>query len=70
MMDEARLIDKPRSIEALFAGATTAGEKVAAEPTSYVKRRAGEFHGEATQDWGFERFDEEQAQETKASLRF
>lgn len=31
MMDEARLIDKLRSIEALFAGATTAGEKVAAE---------------------------------------
>jgi hypothetical protein len=31
MMDEARLIDKLRSIEALFAGATTAGEKVAAD---------------------------------------
>lgn len=31
MMDEARLIDKLRSIEALFAGATTTGEKVAAE---------------------------------------
>jgi len=29
--DEAKLIDKLRSIEALFAGATTAGEKVAAE---------------------------------------
>lgn len=31
MMDEARLIEKLRSIEALFAGATTAGEKDAAE---------------------------------------
>ncbi|MFQ5353293.1 MAG: hypothetical protein ACE5D3_09530, partial [Candidatus Binatia bacterium] len=30
-MDEARLIDKLRLIEALFAGATTKGEKVAAE---------------------------------------
>ena len=30
-MDEARLIDKLRLIEALFAGATTEGEKVAAE---------------------------------------
>lgn len=30
-MDEARLIEKLRLIEALFAGATTAGEKVAAE---------------------------------------
>lgn len=29
--DEAKLIDKLRLIEALFAGATTAGEKVAAE---------------------------------------
>ncbi len=29
--DEAKLIGKLRSIEALFAGATTAGEKVAAE---------------------------------------
>jgi len=30
-MDEARLIDKLRLIEALFSGATTEGEKVAAE---------------------------------------
>lgn len=30
-MDEARLIDKLRLIEALFSGTTTAGEKVAAE---------------------------------------
>ena len=30
-MDEARLIDKLRPIEALFAGATTVGERVAAE---------------------------------------
>ena len=30
-MDEARLIDKLRLIEALFSGATTQGEKVAAE---------------------------------------
>jgi hypothetical protein len=30
-MDEARLVDKLRLIEALFAGATTPGEKVAAE---------------------------------------
>ena len=30
-MDEARLIDKLRLIEALFSGATTRGEKVAAE---------------------------------------
>jgi len=30
-MDEARLIDKLRLIEALFSGATTKGEKVAAE---------------------------------------
>jgi len=30
-MDEARLIDKLRRIEALFAGAATEGEKVAAE---------------------------------------
>ncbi len=30
-MDEARLIDKLRLIEALFAGAATEGEKVAAE---------------------------------------
>jgi hypothetical protein len=29
-MDEARLIDKLRLIEALFSGAATAGEKVAA----------------------------------------
>ena len=31
LMDEARLIDKLRLIEALFAGATSEGEKVAAE---------------------------------------
>ena len=31
LMDEARLIEKLRLIEALFAGATTEGEKVAAE---------------------------------------
>lgn len=30
-MDEARLIEKLRLIEALFSGATTEGEKVAAE---------------------------------------
>ena len=30
-MDEARLIEKLQRIEALFAGAATAGEKVAAE---------------------------------------
>jgi hypothetical protein len=30
-MDEARLIERLRSIEALFSGATTDGEKVAAE---------------------------------------
>ena len=30
-MDEAKLIDKLRLIESLFAGATTAGEKIAAE---------------------------------------
>ena len=33
-MDEARLIEKLRAIEALFAGATTEGEKVAAERAS------------------------------------
>lgn len=30
-MDEARLVEKLRAIEALFAGATTEGERVAAE---------------------------------------
>jgi hypothetical protein len=30
-MDEARLVDKLRLIEGLFTGATTEGEKVAAE---------------------------------------
>jgi len=30
-MDEARLIEKLKAIEALFAGATTPGERVAAD---------------------------------------
>jgi hypothetical protein len=31
MMDEAKLIEKLKLIEALFAGATTPGERVAAD---------------------------------------
>ncbi|MBI2893405.1 MAG: hypothetical protein HYY06_07620 [Deltaproteobacteria bacterium] len=42
-MDEARLIEKLRLIEALFAGATTEGERVAAgEARSRIERRLEE----------------------------
>ncbi len=38
-MDESRLIEKLKLIEALFAGATTSGERAAAE---HAKRRIRE----------------------------
>ena len=42
-MDEAKLIEKLRLIEALFAGATTDGERVAAaEARARIQKRLGE----------------------------
>ena len=43
-MDEARLIEKLRAIEALFAGATTLGERIAAaEAKKRIEARLREF---------------------------
>jgi hypothetical protein len=43
-MDEARLLEKLRAIEALFAGATTPGERVAAEDArKRIQLRLKEF---------------------------
>lgn len=44
MMDEAKLVEKLRRIEALFAGATTAGERIAAaEARSRIQIRLKEI---------------------------
>jgi len=54
MSDEERLKQKLRAIEALFAGATTAGERYAAERArERISSRLQELRGDAQVEWQF-----------------
>lgn len=54
MQDEARLLEKLRAIEALFAGATTAGERGAADQARQrIRARIEELRSEQVVEWQF-----------------
>jgi hypothetical protein len=54
MQDEARLLEKLRAIEALFAGATTEGERLAADQARQrIRTRIEELRAEAVVEWQF-----------------
>ena len=54
MQDEARLLEKLRAIEALFAGATSAGERDAAgSAKERIQARIEQLRGENVIEWQF-----------------
>ena len=54
MQDEARLLEKLRAIEALFAGATTEGERGAADQARQrIRARIEELRSETVVEWRF-----------------